>query len=116
MNIDQLKATKYINQDMTAEEMAYVIFYNMDMLASCKVEGIVKDSSDGRWKPKGQIVCDLLYGYDRKHNTKYRGAQDGPRIKRKPPNSIGGYLADKIFRWRIDRTETTIKYSIWRIQ
>lgn len=102
---------KYVRPEMTAEEMAHVIFYNMDMLVSCKIEGV--ENYNGKWKPKGEIVCDLLWEYDRKHNVR---TKSDTRIKRKPPQSIGGYLADKIFRWKYEVTETDIKYSIWRIQ
>jgi hypothetical protein len=105
---------KFVKPEMDAEEMAYTIFYSMKVMQSCKITGIELDK--GRWKPKGEIVCDLLWQYDRTLNTKSRGATEGPRIKRKPPNSIGGYLADKIFRWKIDILENDVKYTIWRIQ
>lgn len=102
---------KYIRPEMTAAEMAYVIFYNMDLLVSCKIEGV--ENFNGKWKPKGEIVCDLLWEYDRKFNVREKSEH---RIRRKPPQSIGGYLADKIFRWKYEIIDNDVKYSIWRIQ
>lgn len=110
MGKDQI-IEKFVRPEMDAEEMAYTIFYGMEVMASCKILGIEQDN--GRWKPKGEIVCDLLWKYDRIHNVKNNSES---RIKRKPSNSIGGYLADKIFRFKIDVLETDVKYTIWRIQ
>lgn len=111
MGKDQI-IEKFVRPDMDCEEMAFVIFYHMEIMSSCKIMGI--EQHNGKWKPKGEIVCDLLWSYDRLHNVKTNSKDS--RIKRKPSNSIGGYLADKIFRWKIDVLEDDVKYTIWRIQ
>ena len=100
---------------MTSGQIADIIFERFTVMQSCKVTGFEYDVN-GRLKAKGELVCDKLWALDVYANTKVNGDRKEKRIKRKPPNSIGGYLADKIFRYKIDILKEDVKYTIWRIQ
>ena len=104
-----------ITQDMTSGDIAEIIFNKFTVMQSCKITGFEMDERS-RVKAKGELVCDKLWALDQFHNVKVQGAKKENRIKRRPPNSIGGYLADKIFRWKIQMLKDDVKYTIWRIQ
>jgi len=110
-----MNETTKITNDMTSGEIAEIIFTKFTVMQSCKVTDFERDEN-GRMKAKGELVCDKLWALDQFHNVKVQGARKENRIKRKPPNSIGGYLADKIFRYKITMLKDDVKYTIWRIQ
>lgn len=108
-----------IYEHESPEEIAKKIYDNFEVFASCSILGYW-DIGNTKMHPKGDLVCDELKRLDRVDNTKpVRGKGDKlVRTRRKPSNSIGGYLAQKIFRY--EKTEMAenpyIKYTIWRIQ
>lgn len=96
----------------TYAEVANKIFFEFELNQSCAITGLVRDGDE--IEAKGKYVLDQLRWLDEKHNT--TPAADGRRRrKRKLINdSIGGYAAHKIFKFKI--TDNGTKYSIWRIQ
>jgi hypothetical protein len=68
---------------------------------------------------QGQHVIDVLNQCDKEENM----IDDGKGLRRKrqrPKNAIGGYLAQKLFRWSSEVRPVDGKglkhYTIWRIQ
>lgn len=101
-----------------AKEAAEVIFHYFEPLQNCAIRGYeyVVKSGVRVLKPKGELVCDHLTYLDRIHNTRTRADGKIERKVKRHPDSIGGYAAHKIFRFKkvIDNEEP--KYTIWRIQ
>lgn len=94
----------------TYGEMSNKIFYQFEVGQNCTIKGFVYDGEMAF--PKGELVIKCLEELDLHENV-----GTGNRRKRvKPPQSIGGFVAQKIFRW--DKTTRDGKpiYSIWRMQ
>lgn len=97
-------------------DVAQKIFNHFKLNQSCIVFGFVKDEEKKQLYDKGNMVLELLREYDAKHNTTNNG--DG-RIRRKRkiiPNSIGGYVAQKIFCYEQVVHDGIPKTRIWRVQ
>lgn len=62
---------------------------------------------------KGKAVVDQLREFDRMENTIDCGKR---RKKQTLPDSIGGYVAQKIFRFKREIVNEDIKWTIWRRQ
>lgn len=91
--------------------IAQSIWYDMVVNQSCAILGVV--IIDKRGHALGKLVCDELEKLDRIENYE----KDGVRRKRtKPVNTIGGYLAQKIFKYKTQQIDNEIRYTIWRLQ
>ncbi len=103
------------------EEIAKKIFEDFDVLQSCKVvgfyEGMNTDTGRRFIVPKGDLVLDHIKLLDSQINI-YDSKTDkrGRRIHRKLPNTIGGYVAHKIFKYDVKMTDREPVFTIWRIQ
>lgn len=98
-------------------EMARKIFNNFTIHQSCTIIGWIQDEKNKRAIPKGDLVIQELIEMDKKENCQTRPG-DG-RIRRKRvmlPDTIGGYVAQKIFQYKRNIVDSEPRISIWRIQ
>jgi len=86
---------------------------------SCSIYGI--ELINGKAVAKGELVVEELRRLDKEENVMV--GQSGKKSRRRKilPDSIGGYVAHKIFRFKyniiIDEVKgNTVKYNIWRVQ
>lgn len=87
------------------------IWNDFEVFQSCTIKGFVEIWSE-EIQPKGYLVVEELRRLDMRDNTKF----DGRRRRRKKvilPNTVGGQVAHKIFKYKSDENQT---YVIWRIQ
>lgn len=104
-----------ITAEMTAGEMADAIFYKFEINQSCLIKGFVMDGE--QLFPKGDVVLEMLERIDSKQNMMENGQASGMRRKRKKlPDSIGGYVAHKIFRFKKETIDREYRVTIWRVQ
>lgn len=96
-------------------DVAKKIFNEFEVGQSCTVKGVVIDEDNKEIFTKGEMVLKELRRLDSLVNV---SITEGGRLRRKRkilPNSIGGYVAHKIFKWAI--LEGSLEYyNIWRIQ
>lgn len=97
----------------TLEQIANKIYFHAEVLQSFTVKGL--SISGEEVKPKGRIVLDEIQRIFDIETRKWEGHQFRRR-RRTIRDSIGGYVAEKIFRWKIETIDSTIRYHIWRIQ
>ena len=99
-----------IENSMSAEKIAGIIFSEFEVNQSCTIYG---------WQetlPKGLITVEWLRKLDVLEN--WEACKDG-RMRRKRkllPNSVGGYVASKIFKYHEDMRDGKLVYQIWRFQ
>jgi hypothetical protein len=91
-------------------EMADKIYHKFDVLQSCTIRGWVYDGENAI--PKGDLVLKQLEAYDKRYNVNSRNR----RKRVKPENSVGDFVAQKIFRWDVRFHEHKPIYNIWRMQ
>lgn len=94
-----------------AYDIAKDIYNNYKLHQSCSVVGIGEDII-----PMGEKVLDGLRRLDTLENT-YVGSDKRNRRKRVIlPNTVGGYVAQKIFKWKQEIRNKKMIYTIWRVQ
>jgi hypothetical protein len=91
-------------------EMAEKIYYHFEVNQSCTIKGFVFD--EGEPIPKGKLVLDHINNLDKTEHYDKRSR----RKRVKLPNSIGDYVAGKIFKWDERIQDRKIIYLIWRVQ
>lgn len=92
------------------EETAFKIYNNFVVNQNCTIRGMCL--VDGDPIPKGEMVIRKLDEYDKRDNI-----GSGNRRKRvKPENSIGDYIAQKMFTWEMRIQDKKPVYMIWRRQ
>ena len=104
----------------TPAEMAYKIYEEFIVLQSCKISGWMEGEPKNGCRtvyPKADFVIDEIMRRDFEDNC-HRSKTDGRarRKQRMMPNQIGGYLAQKAFRWQKVMNDGLPVYTIWRIQ
>lgn len=93
--------------------MAEKIYKDFEVNQSCTVKGFIVDEKRDEVIPKGKLVLDHIKLLD----TDEHVGKSGLRRKRvKPVNSIGDYVAGKIFKWEERIKDRKIIYLIWRMQ
>lgn len=101
----------YIEDDYMT--IARKIFELFDIGDIVQVVGYVTiDNVEGTVLAKGECVCEELYNLDKRMNVR----PGGNRKQVKPEKSIGGFIAHKIFKYRIVINEGNPIYTIWRFQ
>ena len=96
-------------------EIANEIFYKFAVNQSTAVRGFVHLGEELNPTPLGKMVIDHLELLDRRENI----YQDGKRIRRRRvilPNTVGGAVAQKIFKYKWEIRGNKMIYTIWRIQ
>ena len=91
--------------------MATKIYFNFEVNQSCTVRGFIK-FEDGDVKPKGEMVLDQIRLFDTADNVD----KHGRRKRKKVENSIGDFVASKIFCFDKRIHDKKIIYQIWRKQ
>lgn len=82
---------------------------------SCTVKGFMIDGEDVI--SKGELVLTELTLRDRLENTNTPIGDKRPRRKRvQLENSIGGYVAQKIFKYEKRTIDKEYRVTIWRVQ
>lgn len=101
------------------KETAKKIYNDMPVGVSCSVQGMIEEVSDeGKLlsvKSKAELVIAELRRLDRLENLRSMGK----KMTRKRvvlPDSIGGYVAHKIFRFSHKIVDSDVRYTIWRVQ
>lgn len=97
----------------TVQEIAYKIYQSFEIFQSCKVTGFIQDGR--RMEAKGELVLKEIDRLDRLDNVRKMG-EKMTRKRKKPPNTVGGYVAHKIFQWEKNIVDNEVRYTIWRIQ
>lgn len=82
---------------------------------SCCIGGIDYLESERRTESRGEMVVKELERLDKLENLRPMGKKM-TRKRKKIPNSIGGYVAHKIFRYSHKFVDSDMKYTIWRVQ
>lgn len=102
--------------ELTPGEIAVILFRDFDVMQSMTIKGFVTDENR-RIERKGQLVLDELEAMDSKAFNCTKKSDGRPRRKRvKPPNTIGGYVAQKIWKYKHDIIDQIPRTIIWRIQ
>lgn len=102
-----------IKETDTVKEMAEKIFYHFLVHQSCTIIGV--EASNGSLDAKGALVWNEIKRLDEKENM-VRNKQKLRRKRKLLPNSIGGYVAQKIFLHDYKIQEDVLRYTIWRYQ
>lgn len=95
-------------------QIAEKIFKQFELNQSCVVTGWVQ-LEDGKTKPKGEMVIDELRRMDKDEYLQPQGKKM-IRKRKYEPNSVGGWLAQPIFKWQSVILDKDVKYTIWRKQ
>lgn len=103
--------------DDSPYETARKIFEEFELHQSCTITGTLIDEEKRTAFFKGELVLKELKIMDECQNTN-RPAGD-KRLRRKRvilEDSIGGYVAQKIFRFKKTVLDGETRWSIWRFQ
>lgn len=103
-----------INELENNYQIALAIFDDFELNQSCTIKGFEK-GPNGRLEIRGENIIKLLEDMDARSNM----CKNGNRIRRKrvkPPNTVGGYVAQKIFKYHHDIIDSEPRTTIWRIQ
>jgi hypothetical protein len=88
------------------------IYNSFEVNQSCTVKGFVIDEKNNDVIPKGKLVLEHIERLDvAEHFNK-----QGRRKRVKPANSIGDYVAGKIFCYEERIKDKKIIFLIWRKQ
>ena len=106
-----------MDMNSTPLEIAREIFHDFELNQSCTISGMIIDDHIEAVRAKGEIVCELLRQLDVEFNYSQAKGDKTPRRKRVMlPNTIGGFVAQKIFRYKSEKRGDYIVYVIQRIQ
>lgn len=99
----------------TPEQTAKKIFNSFDVLQSCTITGYIVDPETEDVDYKADKVLEELIRLDKVNNfaDTRRGMQ---RVSRRLKNSIGGLVAQKIFRYERNEGDGKCSIRIWRVQ
>lgn len=107
--------TVRVTAEMTAAEIAQTIFFNFDLNQSCLIKGFVMDGEE--LIPKGDVVLEMMERLDSKqYEIKNHGGKGMRRVRKKLPDSIGGFVAQKIFRFKKETIDREYRVTVWRVQ
>lgn len=104
-----------IGKDDYYVDIATRIYEHFDVLQSCSIYGHEFDDCDVL-HDKGELVIREITKMDRRDNTVPVTGEKRKRIKHRPKNSIGGWVAHKIFKYQKVVDDGVPKWNIWRYQ
>lgn len=91
------------------------IYKKFEIGNSCTIKGFIIQGEDVI--SKGDLVLEELTLMDKLDNTNTPIGDKRPRRKRvQVPDSIGGYVAQKIFKFEKRIIDNTPRVTIWRMQ
>lgn len=115
-----MSIVRRISEMTPLDEVANIIFHRFDVGESCTIYGkdvaifrneISFGGAEGAVYDRGMIVLEFMKSIDFMENFK-----NGKRIQKEMPNSIGGAIPNKIFRWKKRTLENgQVAYMIWRL-
>lgn len=111
------------NYEITAKK----IYYEFELNQSCTVIGWMSDDpeiegGEGLYQRVQKVVAKAdevlkeLERIDNLENVRPCGAKKMTRKRKKLPNTIGGYVAHKIFKYNRVLSDGHVRVTIWRIQ
>lgn len=100
----------------SVKETAQLIFHQMIVNQSVAILGYVRDDENMTVEEKGKLVIQELEKLDIEHN--FQAHKDGAlrRKRSRMANSIGGFIAQKIFKYERREVDNFPRYTIWRLQ
>jgi len=100
-------------ENASVQEIARNIYFKFELGQSCKITGMLQQG-EYDWVPRGVLVLQELRRLDRSENCDVKGR----RYKKVRPNSIGGYVAQKMFIYKHESDEhgLTDVVRVWRVQ
>ena len=104
-----------MDTNSTPAEIAKEIFYTFEVNQSVTISGFIEDEHDMTVITKGEQVLKCLKDLDTAENYGY----EGRKMRRKRvmlENTIGGFVAQKIFKYKNEKRGNNIAYIIWRLQ
>lgn len=97
----------------TVHEIAIKIFKHFEINQSCTIKGYVVDISNEDVLEKGLIILNHLERLDIEENTTGKThKRKGLKIR----NSVGGFVAQKIFKFKREMRNNIPVYQFWRFQ
>ena len=114
---DEMKVTDIGLPDKndTPKIIAEKIFYGFVINQAYSVVGYEKDKDDNV-EAKGDVVLRILTEIDSKQSMNKHTGERLIRKRKKLPNSIGGYVRQKIFRYKHESFGGKPYVTIWRYQ
>lgn len=109
--------SKNVNRITDITVIAMEIFHMFEINQSCTITGFVTIQG-GRVETRGEHVLIELEKLDSLHYTTGIPGRDG-RFRRKrvkPRNTVGGYVAQKMFKFKHEIIDQEARTTIWRIQ
>lgn len=104
-----------MNSSMTTAEIAREIFYEFEINQSCTIGGFVTNPGNEEVKIRGEVVLECLRQLDVIENFGIEGKKTRrKRVQLK--DTIGGFVAQRIFKYKNEKRGDEIIYKIWRIQ
>lgn len=104
-----------VKDEDSIQDIARKIFNDFELNQSCTVRGFIEQ--DDELIPKGLMVVKELERLDVAKNWYTAPGESRKRRKRlKLANTIGGFVAQKIFRYEQKIVNKDMRYSFWRIQ
>ena len=100
--------------DDSVQDTAEKIYRQFEVLQSVSIVGWIY--SGGRTYKKGELVIQEIERLDSMENCVSDGKGKWRRKRVIPPNTIGGYVAHKMFRFQKVMIDNEPKITIWRIQ
>lgn len=100
--------------DDSIKEAASKIYNDFLINQSCTICGFER-IEEFRLEEKGLLVCNELRRLDSVDNLRPMGKKM-TRRRKILPDSIGGYVAHKIFKFKRVIVESEVRYTIWRVQ
>lgn len=106
----------YILVTDTPEEMAIKIYKHFLLDQSCVIEGLTREENN--LVPIGFIVMKKIKEFDEIDNFTVDASGRMRRRRRVQANSIGGHIANKVFRYNeeVDYVNRNIRWTFWRVQ
>ncbi len=103
-----------IEKKDTPLKIATIIYNHFEIFQSCTIIGYIM------WKDepalKGDIVLEFLKEIDAKQRLNNAGGLTLRRKRTVLPNTIGGYVAYRLFKFKHEEIEGKPAVTIWRIQ
>lgn len=106
---------KQLLETGTIADIAREIFYNFEINQSATISGFVTNVDTMEIFTRGEKIIENLERLDVTENFR----NEGKRMRRKQvklPNTVGGFVAQKAFKWSSEKRGNTVIYRIWRIQ
>lgn len=100
----------------TFQIIAKKIWNNLLVGSSVDVHGWAMNETSQQLSPLGDLVLEHIRYFDELDNCSYTKSGKKTRRSRYEQHSIGGPIAQKIFKWNRVIIDKNPRVTIWRIQ